>query len=689
MKRRFFAFGYFVCAACLAFGQPDYLIRTGHTGSISDIEYHAPLHALVSAGEDGKVKVWDTERFTIMFSRRIAPHAVSLLSLHPEKARFAAAYENDGKYRISVWDWTADRELYSLDLPFKPLFMDFSPHGTYLAVCVEDWNSLFLFNAENGDPLDFSVAGSGIVTYVTFSGKETTLMTYQPSGRITYWELGSAKKIGEFRTRGGLVPLALSNNKLSLVCSSREGFVFLDAVTGKQTGTADVPGLIFSRGDRTGTTLAAITRVPGGRESVTVFAIAENAVKESYATAVGGDSSVTALAAAGDAVYAGKRSGEVYRITQSGAERVVKNNLLAVTDMAVIGDKLVLGAPDRLLVLKSDFFAPAGSAPPVEPSGIEFATFNQPFPGSRIGLAFHGENGLYVWSLGGAQGALDLLDARTFSLKNQTAVFSSPLRTLSVGSSFFLSIEKSGVCRVNGLNDRKLAFEYQTAGLNHAVFIPPGSIVLGKSNLSSYESSLAVVAGRTGETTYLPEPDIMVYDLAYDDRSQTLYYTGIEKIKDVASTVVKMRTRDLQAYPAVIYSKPGRFLFGDLACDGDRGRLYFSVEDTTIRVWDGTTVREFEDEAQEVRKIIPDGNTVYALNDDSSITAWDANSLLIRFTVYFFENGAWLLITRDGRYCSGGGTIDKYVRLAEGGADSAALLDRYKLGAPVTSYVKD
>ncbi|MBN2351843.1 MAG: WD40 repeat domain-containing protein [Spirochaetales bacterium] len=689
MKKHVLAFAFFISAACFAFAQPSYLVQTGHCGPVNSLAFHPTVHALVTAGEDGMVKVWETGRFTILFARRTAPRAVSLLAVHPVTSRFAAAFESDGKYKVSVWDWTDNRELYSVDLPQKPLFVDFSPRGTYLAVCVEAWNSLKLFNAEKGNPIDFPASGSGIISYATFSSRETTIMTYQPSGKITYYELSSAKKIGELKSRGGLVPVALMNNKRSLVCMNLEGFVFLDAVSGKQSATADIPGLIISGSDQQGATIASLTRVPGGRETITVFSAVENAAKELYSTVLTGDSPVTALVAAGETdVYAGTRAGEIFRIMQSGARRVVKNALLPVSDLALCGDKLVLAAPDRLLVLKSDFFAPDVSAPTV-PSGIEFATFTQPFAGNRVGLAFHQKNGLFIWRLGGDQGALNLLNAHTFSLMKETAVFSSALRSLSIGDSYYLSIEQSGVCKVNGLNDPNVAFEYQTAGLNNAVFIPPGKLVLGRSNLSSYESSLAIVAGRTGETTYPPEPDIMVYDLAYDDRKKNLYYAGIEKIRDTAATVVKVRSQDLMAYPTAISAKPGRFLFADLACDSDRGLLYFSIEDSSVSVWDGSSVLKFEDGEQKVRKIVPSGNTVYALNDDASITAWNASSRLLRFILYVFGNGAWLLITRNGHYCSGGGAIDRYLQLTEGGNSSADLLDRYRLGVPVTNYVKD
>jgi WD40 repeat protein len=672
-------------AAAGAFSQPSYLIQTGHAGPVTGLEYQPLFKTLVTAGNDGTVKIWETDTFTAVATQRIASRAITLLALHPLKTRYAAVYEEQGVYRLSVRDWSANQELYSIALPAKPLFVDFSPRGTYLAVCLEDWKSLSLYDAEKGDPIKFMSSGFGIISFVTFSSKETTIMAYQPAGRISYWELGSGKKISEFKTKAGLVPVCLSSNKLQLVCSTNDQLVFLDAVNGKQTAGLETPGLILSRGERQGTNIAFCSGVPGGKESLHFFSLNAKTAKEMFAAALVESAPVTALAVSGDAVYAGNRDGEVYRVRRSGTDRVVKNVLLPVWDVAASGDKLVLAGSDRLFVYRGGLFDDGRESA----NEMAFASFVHPFAGNRVGLKFHDKNGLYIWKADMNPGALDLLDPETFVLKRQAAAFASPLLKMTVGETFALSIEQSGLCRVSGLDDPASGIEYQSAGLNAAAFLAPARIILGKSRLSSYESALAVVMGGTGEITFLPEQASIIYDLAYDEKNRIIYYTGIEKINDVASTVVKYRTQDLTNNPTVVFAKPGRYLSSCLASDPERGRLYFAFEDNELHAWDGTAVQDFEASPQPIRKILPHGNVVYGLNDDSTLTVWNAETRKIIFTLSLFENGAWLLVTEEGNYVSGGGQVAQYVKAAGEGAGADDLPEANRLDVKVTSYVKD
>jgi WD40 repeat protein len=387
MKSRASALVFFLAASFLGFCEPQFIVQTGHTGPITALEYHPLLKQLVSAGSDGTVKVWEMDTFIALFTQRIAPRAIMRLAIHPVKPYFAAAYEQNEKYKVSVWDWTLNKELYILTFENKPLFIDFSIRGTYLAVCLEDWKSLFIFDAEKGEQVSSPASGFGIISYVMFSSKETTVMTYQPSGKIIYWELGTGKRLNEIKVPAGLVPLTLSNNKVQLICADHDQIVFIDVLSGKQSSNQELPGMVLTRSDRQSMTIASFRRTPGGKDMIHASIITEKSIKDSFATALFENSMITALAIAGETIFAGNLYGDIFRVTRSGTGKIVKNSLFPASDMTLHKNKIVLSSQNQLVVIKSDYFKTLTSTESL-PAEMAVAVFNQPFPGNRAGVSW-------------------------------------------------------------------------------------------------------------------------------------------------------------------------------------------------------------------------------------------------------------------------------------------------------------
>ena len=676
-----------LCGA-VAFGQPRYVIQSGHTGSISSLQFQESSHSLITAGVDGVVKVWNVEKLNALDSASIAPRNIQLLSVHPHRSVYAAVFAEEGEYTLVVRDWSRQEELYRLSFSQKPLLVSFSPRGTYLAVCLENWRSLHLYEADDGRPLDAFGDGFGIVSFIAFSTKETTVMTYQPSGKISYWETATGKKVSELRAQGGLLPVTLAGNKVHLLCAARNGIVFLDVVSGKTVQRLDIPGLVLSAGDVRGDRLALFSNRRGERETVGLYAIENGRLKDIFSNTLPETSSFSALLATENSVFAGNARGEVYLIFRNNAVKVIQNNLQAVSDLALNDETLALGAARSLFVFKSGFFN-GGQEPDAAETALTYRTYSNPYGDVPVGMLFDQQQaGLIIWKKSGVPGALSLLDPVSFRVARHINPFpADPVKCVAAGDRL-VTVTREGSCSVIDTTAGNTLFQPMAKGINAAVFISPTRLICGKSRLTSYESSLAVIKSDTGETTFLPETADIVYELAYNQTRETLYYIGVEKQGGRIATVVKSRSgKDLKD-SRTLFSKPGRFFNSVLAGGQTDGRLYFSLEENVVYVWDGEQLGTIESSTRPVKKLYAYPRVLYALNADNSITAWSRANGMILFSLYLFKNMSWLMVTRDGRYLSQG-DVASFVKVYEGGPEPRGLPEQYQLKVTGVMNAKD
>ena len=209
------------------------LVNTSHRGTVHDLAYDAQRRLLFSAGEDGTVRVWSHDRRTIVRHLRLGAVRVMRIELHPERPLLAAfARSTMGEEVLEVWDWQSERQLFRHRLAEAPLHLGFTSLGSSLVYSLAQFDSVVFLDPATGERQTRLPSAIGIVSFIATSTNERTIMTYQPTGEVRYWDAATRELKAVVPTLPGLESLVLSADKNLLVARSGGEMVTIDVVTG-------------------------------------------------------------------------------------------------------------------------------------------------------------------------------------------------------------------------------------------------------------------------------------------------------------------------------------------------------------------------------------------------------------------------------------------------------------------------
>ncbi|MBA7540270.1 hypothetical protein ES705_32565 [subsurface metagenome] len=262
-KSLFLTLGLWLIINSTLFSQ-DVLINSSHQGPVNKLYYDDNRNLLFSCGEDGSVLIWDSEKREIVFRVQISHLPIKMVAVHPEKTQLAVVESDQLKtFRLSFWDWEKGTRLFLRDLDELPLFITYSPKGKYLLYARPEYNSLVLLNPETGREMNLLKDGYGIVPFAVISGNERNIMTYQPSGLITYLEISSGRILKRVKTLPGLAAIKIFPDNLSIAASTGESLVVVDLLNGTVKSRAAISEITAIGISGQGNEVACIGREEG------------------------------------------------------------------------------------------------------------------------------------------------------------------------------------------------------------------------------------------------------------------------------------------------------------------------------------------------------------------------------------------------------------------------------------------
>ena len=689
-----------VCAAPAVATPP--LVNTSHRGTIHDLAYDAQRRLLFSAGEDGSVRAWSHDRRTIVRHLRLGAVRVLRIVLHPSRPLLGVfARSTQGDELLEVWNWREERRLYRHRLTSPPLYLGFSNLGSSLVYSRAQFDSVLFLDPDTGERQTRLPPAFGIVSFVATSTNEHTIMTYQPTGEVRYWDAATLAEKGVVATQPGLEEITLSADKSLLVARSGGDVVAIDVVTGAvrsqlgvsrqaQVAVADqFAGLSVLRLDDRENPSYVLQQHTLDRTLT---------LRNEYDLNIGGGATA--------ATYAGRtlffaHGGTIWEALPTGVKPFVRDELVVPVALASDDDTLLvatrrriavarllrsaatlvpnyrsLAAPTRLpqlasaSVLRNPFRTSIGLALIPGPTLPDALPASDTAPAIRQAEAAAGT--ILVWNRDGASGRLGTLDPRTGRYRLRISGLAGPLNQVSLIDDNLLLLDGLGnialyraadVLRASFRAEPAPVGEFWAPGTNKVVSMG-AHLIAGRTSADPATTPLLKIDATHAETLLIPDDALLIYDLAQHASGQLLTL-GVEPPHADAErgrvrTVLRIRDGDDLAGRQIVQGFPGEDLSATLAVAPDGKRVYSTLGADAVRVWDGTRLLEMERTDRQPRQLTVVGDLLVAGNEDATFTVWNRITRQVLFHLYLFRDFSWLAVHTNGKYLHSHGA-DRYL----------------------------
>ena len=664
-----------------ASGAPETEVRsvvdTGHAGSVRDLGFDASRGLLFSAGDDGTVRVWETDG-TLSRKLQVSQLAAESIAVNPVAPQVAAVVsDGTGSHFLAVWDWEKERPVFQQPLHEQPLFLRFSAAGTYLMYGESSWQSLHVLRASDWAAVPFHPEGFGIVAFAELSRSEKTIMTYLVSGRLAYWDLASGQQSLDLPCVPYLTSLRMSSDRRWLVGSTSREIVLVDALTGSVKSRAALEGAASLDVSPTSDEVACISA--GGR--ITRYAITPDGLQPEPGLPRA-PAPISLLRWADDALLAAEPDGSLHRLSPAGEDvKFGKDALARLTGLDAAHGMVALGSPDWVRVFATDLLTGART-----PTFIRSLSARGPF-GAASALSFVAGAKLLAWRADGGPPALSQLDVSSLSgpgsasgaFQPMPSAFKTPLVDMrSAGADALLGIGNAGLIQLTDQATGTSRFELRVPGAGSVVAVSATELVVGRNAAAAPGGSLLRVNTRTGETVSLADRNAFTYGLAFGapgptDRPQ-LYSVGVDA---AGATNLVLHEGSLFEKDSLLASVPEEDLDVSLALDPDTRVLYATLGRDRVVSWDGRQAKSVVLENAAPRRLVARDGLLYSLNKDSTVTVSDSATGASLAEIYLFSDGEWCTLFRDGRYAASTGG-DIHVKVYADGAPVKAT-EEYRL----------
>jgi hypothetical protein len=481
------------------------LLQTGHHGSVLALECDESRGLVFSAGDDGTLRVWDLASRSIVTRIGVGRLPVTAIAVNPGATQ-VAVLESDGvrAFAVSAWDWGSARRLFTVALDGPPLFLRYSDGGSWLMLGESAWQGLRLFAAGDGSPVAFHPEGFGIVGFAEAGRSERTLLTYQPGGRLQYWEVASGNLTAEVRTAPYLSGLRISRDRRFAAGTNGSEVMLIDLVTGATRARFGIAGVRSLDIAPAADEVACVATSAGGLELSRWALAGDTFVRVSTTPGVG------VARYAGSALVTG--SGGDLRVETAAGERVTlaRDELADVTGLAADRGLLAAAGRDWIWVFRRS----AASLP------IEAVAARNPLAGPT-GLVFV-DGRLFAWRQGEGTPAAVEIDPSTGAARGAVAGLGAPLLQLEPAYGRLVGLDRSGTVRLAALPGSA-----PSGGPSFSAWLPGTLCVLATSDRelvggrtpiggTGGSGTLLRINMRTGETVSVPGGSRSTYDLAWD-----------------------------------------------------------------------------------------------------------------------------------------------------------------------------
>ncbi len=658
--------------------EPRFVINSGHTDSVSALENLENKNLIFSGSHDGTVKVWDIRNSRIKYQTQISHMPVRKIAVSKNGEPYAAAVISDGinSEKLIVWNWKNGETLFTHRLSESPLFLLFSPKGSFLMYAKTDWDSLVFLDTKTGKQIKMIPEGFGIVSNAFISNSEKTLLTYNNSGSIQYWDLRKGVRKTKIPTIADLEHISFTSNGRYMTGSNGKEILLIDLLSGKSIASLPVKDLVNSAIDPKHDKLVWIESISRDIKISTASITGEgfSNIDESI---IRNFKKPSAILFNSGRIFTAYSDGSIYKKDSfsDNMEVFSENEILDIQDFAINKTALAITSPGKILSISSAFLTkkgPSGSDPE------EGSTVLNIDKSSSYGISSGKDSDFLIWESDSETGGeIRILNSEKGEIRTLTTI-SAPLISAEYNKESILTLDKNGECRILGYDDGNEEFKYTSFGLRAVEFIEGTNIVAGRNSSSTLPSPLLHINTRTGETVPIDDSDLLIFDLEYDSLTRKLYTIGFENRNNIMRTVLKQHTGRNHDRAETLIAFAGENIGASFVSDKNSSKIFTSLGYDGIKMlyWGGFTAL---DKSFSTPKELKLGDKLLAsLNQDSSITIFDSSNGSKIMDLFIFKDLSWAAMMSDNKFYVSPSS-EKYINIYDGSSDKELLKSKYML----------
>ena len=593
---------------------------------------------ILSAGEDGFLGIWDSEKALDRFQLSLSK--IDFMALRPLKTQIAIIEddENNGS-RVSAWDYEAKENIFTISFADKISYINYSARGSFIIAAPSRRPGLILIDSETGQLLEPPQGISGSVTFAATGSSERVMITYLSSGVLSYWELASGEEMQRFSVPPNIAGGVLFGNYRFFAGFDSRGLLILDAVTGAVLARAGNinNGRIFI--DNPGSAQFSCLSYSAGRYILNHMEVtmsgnlvpidSRNISLSDISSVASIDRQNIVLGTAQGALWLLNRYGEralrsetPEKIIDAAASRSVIAFISENDGMGFIPLDFALLEDGSNLMLESTQ-GPLGSYTNITADKEE----------SRFLLWHSGRTIPMIKTLLGRPGAF--FSSRSF-LNNPELRF--PFRSAAILGDNILILNTTGTVSAMDRQTGDLRFSQSVAGSLDAAFIDRDTLIISRS-VVGMSTPFLVIDVSTGETVHINYPAIAGTRLS-SDGSGVIYASVISQSARTTNTsIVRLNAQNPAGAEKLIEYAGERSFFamaesgGNFAySQGGKGTILTSLsEKIPIERSMGLPVK------------IMDGDRWFVILDGDGGLAWHDNQTGKLLAVFRLYGESWIL----------------------------------------------
>jgi hypothetical protein len=621
--------------------------QLSHFGRINDLFYDAERGLLFSAGEDGTVHIWNTAEQKLVTVVRISYKPIRQMAVHPSEPHVAVLVGDTLQANtLEVWDWQRQKRLYSVESDKQLMHFSYSPKGSYLFYSQAEYESLTALNPRTGRVLPYMGRGFGIVSYCTVARNEGNIMTYQPSGVITYWDIRSGRMVKQIRAPQDLEVIRISPNNRYIAASTNRNLLIVDILSGETIDSSRIPGIVDLSFSPEGNEIAVVTEGENTRE-LKKFYFGGKYLIELSTPFSNRFPRLNRVVYRDRDLYLASTDGDIVMVSAGGEQSLLaRDNRKEISDLAFIGSEMAIASPSDIAIFDSEFFLRSYE----QGRDVEVREQRYPNPFScALGATYLDAQRLLFWCKDEEKGGLAVLDTWYGGIQELPVEFGSSIRQVTVSQGGIIVVEESGQCRILDPQIFLPTFQYNAPGMNKLILTFADILIGAKTNLSAFSGPLLQINRSTGETVPIQDPSLFVYDLFYSgtQRGGQLYTLAVQQESNHVRTVVKVHSGFAFERSRVLKVFESEDLGASLAGD-DAGNVFTTLGYESVSVFRGGQAGVLPASGQIPRKLYVHNDKLFSLNRDSSISVWDISSRDSMLNIHLFQDGTWIARLPDG-----------------------------------------